>query len=241
MNKVIALITLAGFATIALRAATAEPVQMKVIEDIPAAMVYPIRHSDETEPGVLLTYLVTGNRLSEFKPGSLTITDIAGQTASATDIGALTATLDDSFLRVSSSGCAGCFRIKIPTTEAAGLARTLKVKGKVIVLGETPVTVFKPTALPADTAPAVKVGEYTVAAPEADGDNTLIHITGNPDRIRDIVISANGKTVKPLLTRKTQTRVDLTLRLKNKPPLAVGLTVRTADRPELTVPFSYGA
>lgn len=238
MKTLFALLIAATLATPFAHAASTTALQLKVTEPMPESVPFPVRRSDESEAGIAITFLVTGNRLSEFKPGSLKIDSLAG--LSPADAAAGKPALDDAFCHISPTGGTGRFRIRIPAAQPAAALHGLKVKGSVIVFGEPNATTLRPAIIPAAGKAPVRIGDYTLQPLEKDGDKATVHIKGNPARLRDVTFIEYGRTIRPLEIKWTLDGVTAVLRPRLNSVISASLLVRDGDRPEWTVPFTFG-
>lgn len=219
-------------------AANAEVMQVRAcgkLTDIPIEL----RQADEHESALHLTYFVTGNRMSDFKPGSLKVDSLTRlDGAPATDV---KVEMDDSASRVSATGSSGRFRIRLLADNAAELARNVRLKGSVIVYGESKTAPTAPVAVPAEGEAKVGDSGYQVYSPVNDGDNIVVRVVGDASRLVDVNLRENGRMTRPLLFRRTETGADIVMRPKPGAKITVGLVLRVGERPESMVPFEFGA
>lgn len=172
---------------------------------LPADVPAEVRPMMASGPGVSATFLVTSEKLSEFKEGSLQIDSIsAGPGITLPPNIGKRAEFNTFFAGVSPDGTYGRFTVHIPL-DGATKADGLKLRGSVKAFVGGSAESTKPVPAPLKPGTEVKAGEYTIKLATQQAGMLLLGsakgslaftVDGPPDSIRGVVALADGKPLE---------------------------------------------
>lgn len=243
------LLPLILFAAASLHAQTpsAEVVQILANDHIASDVPFEVKPFNGNEDGVSVTFLVTGEKLSDFKKDSLVLESLSADKKIKLPANLIKrAKFNAFFSKVSPDGTYGRFTVTIPVEQATRVTG-LKFKGRVTVFAGGATEKSPAVALPAENAPAITIGDFKISRGKGAGgflglgENTKgfgVTIEGPLERIKTLVVTAGDK---PLEQRgwSGSDRVKTYNFNAVTEPISIGIET-WKNRPEVTVPFSFG-
>lgn len=180
-------------------------VQLVRTDALPADVPGEVRPMMASGPGVSATFLVTSERLSEFKEGSLRIDGISAGpgTTLPPNIGQR-AEFNAFFAAASTDGTYGRFTVHVPL-DGAIKVEGLKLRGSVRVFLGGSAESTKPVPAPLQPGTEAKAGAFTIKAATQQPGLLLLGpgkgglsftVEGPPDSIRGVVALVEGKPLE---------------------------------------------
>ena len=222
-------------------APSAELVQILANDHVASDVPFEVKPFNNNEEGVSVTYLVTGENITGFKPNSVIIENLSVSKGTKLPPNLVKrVTFNSFFAKVSPDGTYGRFSVLVPLEHATRVTG-LKFKGSIVarISEKTEKTTY--LALPPAGAPAITINAFKISRPKIMGNKGWFNITiaGPLQQIKTIIVSSGGAEIKSNGSCGSDDSISYTYPDTGSGQITVQLET-WVNLTEVTIPFTFG-